>query len=334
MTFRKFESIGQFSNTVKDVRHYCNVNHKPLPKLKFKGSVKLHGTNACISSIGASIFFQSRERILSLEEDNAGFCKWGLDNIYALNKIVYLIRGKYKAQNVYIYGEWCGQGIQKGTALNQLAGKYFAIFEIVAINLEGNEFNIDPIQFASDFKNILDNVLVIDDVVPPLEVLIDFAAPHLVQNFLLEKTLEVETECPFGKALGFSGVGEGLVWSCELPEIGKFKTKGEKHSSSKVKTVRELTEAEISQKESVADFVEYAVSENRLNQGVSKLEEMCLPFDVKSTGAFLKWLGGDVLNECSDVLEKSGLEKKDVMPSVNLKAKQWFLNKLNESIFK
>lgn len=332
MTFRKFESIGQFSNTVKAVRHYCNVTHKPLPKLKFKGSVKLHGSNACISSVGANLFFQSRERILSSEEDNAGFCNWGLENSYSISKIIELVKGKVGSDSVYIYGEWCGQGIQSGTALNMLSKKYFAIFEIVAFDTEGNEFKVDPVQFHSDFSNILDNVVVVDAVVPPLEITIDFSAPHLMQNYLLEKTLEVEAECPFGKALGFSGVGEGLVWTCELPEVGKFKTKGEKHSSSKVKTVRELTEAEIAQKESVADFVEYAVSENRLNQGVSKLEEMGLPFDVKSTGAFLKWLGGDVLSECSDVLEKSGLDKKDVMPSVNLKAKQWFLQKLNSGL--
>lgn len=332
MSFRKFGSIGQFANTVKDVRDYCNFKGLPLPKLKFKGSIKLHGTNACIGSIGANLFFQSRERILSSEEDNSGFCQWGLENSYALNKIMYLVKGKYKTNSVYVYGEWCGSGIQNGTALNQFSKKYFAIFEIVVVDSDGLETIVDSTQFHEDFHNILQEVVVIDSIVPPVELEIDFSAPHLVQNYLLEKTLEVENECPFAKTFGISGIGEGLVWTCELQHVDKFKTKGEKHSSSKVKTLKELTQAEIAQKESIQDFVDYAVSENRLQQGISKLEEMGLPVDIKSTGAYLKWLGNDVLNECLEVLEKSGLEKKDVMPSVNLKAKQWFLAKLNESL--
>lgn len=332
MTFRKFDSISQFSNIVKDVRHYCNSAKKPLPILKFKGSVKLHGSNACIGSVGAEIFFQSRERILTEHEDNAGFCNWGLENIYSISKIISLIKSKYNVNTVYIYGEWCGLGIQKGTALNQLDKKYFAIFEIVLVDSKGIERDVSCVEFHNDFNNILDNVVVIDALVKPVEIEIDFAAPHLSQNTLLEETMKVEAECPFGKVFGISGVGEGLVWTCELKEVGKFKTKGEKHSSSKVKTVKELTAAEIAQKESVAEFVEYSVSQNRLEQGLTKLEEMGLPFDIKSTGAFLKWIGNDVLNECFDVMTNSNLEKKDVMPLVNLKAKQWYLSKLNESL--
>lgn len=327
MTFRKFNSIVQFSNVVKSVRHYCQTNSKPLPKLKFFGSVKLHGTNACFSKVSGKNYFQSRERLLNEHEDNAGFCNWGLLNQDKLNQIIGLFDSN-SSSDVYVYGEWCGQGIQKGTALNQLNKKLFAIFEVVVVNSEGLIKKINPVDFGSAITQIFEDVVVIDALVSPIEVVIDFAAPHLVQNQLLEETLKVEECCPFGKYFGIEGIGEGLVWTCELEGFEKFKTKGEKHSASKVKTVRELTDAEIAKKESVSEFVDYAVTENRLEQGISKLEEMGLEFDIKSMGAFLKWVGNDVLRECADVIEESNLDKKDIMPTVNLKAKQWFLEKL------
>lgn len=331
MTFRKFNSIVQFSNIVKSVRAYCQKYSKPLPVLKFYGSVKLHGSNACVSLVNDEVNFQSRERILTLDEDNAGFCAWGNNNLKKLYEILNLFKDESHS-NVYIYGEWCGLGIQKGTALNQLKEKYFAIFEVIISDKNGNELVVNPVKYHEKINSLLQNVVVIDYLVKPLEITIDFQYPHLVQNTLLEETLKVENECPFGVAMGVHGIGEGIVWRCELDGFEKFKTKGEKHSSSKVKTVKELTEAEISKKESIDDFVEFALSENRLNQGLTKLEEMGLPFDIKSMGAYLKWVANDILTECADTIIESELERKEIMPSVNSKAKQWFLLKLNDSL--
>lgn len=101
---------------------------------------------------------------------------------------------------------------------------------------------------------------------------------------------------------------------------------------SSIRTLRELTEAEISAKESSKEFVEYALTENRLNQGVSKLGEMGHEVSVKSMSHFLKWIGNDILTECKDVLEKSGLERKEVMPAIADKAKSWYFNYLNRFV--
>ena len=46
--FKKFNSIQQFSGVVKQVRDYCKYNNLPLPVLDFTGSVKIHGSNACV----------------------------------------------------------------------------------------------------------------------------------------------------------------------------------------------------------------------------------------------------------------------------------------------
>lgn len=328
--FKKFPSIVQFSNVVKHVRDNCKFHNKPLPTIEFSGSVKLHGTNSGLGFSKDKIWYQSRERLLSYESDNAGFAMWGMSNEDSLKKIYTHICDKENIEHdsFYIFGEWCGPSIQKGVSVSQLPEKKFAIFEMVFVKAD-QEFKIDHVIYHKFINDLLQNVVVIDAIVKPLTVTIDFNEPSSVQNFLLEETLKVEEECPFGKYFGISGVGEGIVYTscdCDLP---KFKVKGEKHSSSKVKTLHELTEAEISAKASAKEFVDFALSENRLKQGISKLEEMGHEVSVKSMGHYLKWVGNDILEECKDTLIESGLERKVVMPVIADKAKFWYFNYLN-----
>ena len=329
---RKYPSIEQFNNVVKNMRVHSKKYGVPLKTIEFQGTVKLHGTNACVAFLGDDVEFQSRERVLSYVSDNAGFCAWGLQNLDALKEIFQKLKSSvaFNTKSAYLYGEWCCSNIQSGIALNQIPEKKFALFEIVLVD-DDNEFTLIDLTRFDWITDLLPNVFCIDNVVPSIKLEVDFNEPHLVQNYLLEKTLEVEQECPVGKYFGVSGIGEGLVWKAKTDfGVLRFKTKGEKHSSSKVKTVRELTTAEIESKENAKEFVEYALSENRLKQGIDKLIEMGLDVDIKSTGAYLKWIGSDVLKECIDVLIESKIERKDVMPLVNEKARQWYMTYLME----
>jgi len=343
--FRKFPSTVQFSGFVKTARDHANWNKQPLPKIKVSGGIKLHGTNAGIGFDGTDIWFQSKENILTYEADNAGFATWGIRETEKLKLIFSVLQVHLidKFDAIYIFGEWFGSSIQKNVGVSQIAEKHLGVFQIVAVKTtvvpcavvgeDGVTENIveelkflDPVAFHDLFQSLIRNVVVIDAMVPPIVLEIDLESPHLVQNKLLELTLAVEAECPLAKTFGVDGgVGEGLVWSPDgCPHLPKFKTKGEKHSTSKVKTTRELTEAEITIKNSAAEFVEFACSENRMKQGIDKLGEMGLALDPKSMGAYLKWLGNDVLTECGDTLAQSGIERKDVMPPIAQKAKSWF----------
>ena len=70
----KYGSIGQYRNLVKEVQsHYKEV----LPELKLRGTVKVHGSNASVILEGdGSQFPQSRNNVLTVEEDNLGFAMW------------------------------------------------------------------------------------------------------------------------------------------------------------------------------------------------------------------------------------------------------------------
>lgn len=323
----KFGSIEQFKNVIKSVRDHSNKFGKPLPVLTFIGTVKLHGTNAGVSfDTGDLDFveFQSRERVLTMQDDNAGFCKWGYENIADLRAIAEealscLDFSTY--EKLVIFGEWCGPGINKGVAINQLPHKIFVIFNITAINGEERS-ELSPAEILSVVKETEDIKCIYR--FPYTSINIDFSKPQDSQNELVERTLAVEEECPVGKSFGISGVGEGIVWWNHETDL-KFKVKGEKHSVSKVKTIKEISATDIERMNSVNEFVDNVCTENRLNQGIEKMKEMGLDIDIKNTGAFIKWVVGDCLKEEADVIEASGFDTKELGGVISAKAKTfWF----------
>ena len=320
---KKYNSIEQFRNVIRKVKENHDYQGKDengnaiyshtsdYPTIKFKGTVKIHGTNAgVVLHKNGQLDFQSRERVLSLEQDNAGFMLAMLNT----NWIGALERFNFN-EYVAVYGEWCGGNIQKGVAINGLP-KMFIIFGI----------KIDDvwIDLPADFHNNGINIYNILQF-PTYEMDIDFNNPELSQNKLIDLTMAVEEECPVGKFFGVSGIGEGIVWTSVDNEDFKFKSKGEKHSTSKVKT---LNAVDIESLEGLKEFVDLAVTENRLEQGLQYLNEMGLSLDQKSTGQFLGWMVKDVIKEETDTIVANQFDVKKVKSAVSNKARIWFLNRV------
>jgi hypothetical protein len=161
---------------------------------------------------------------------------------------------------------------------------------------------------------------------------IDFNKPEVAQNELSNLTVKVEENCPFGKAHGIDGVGEGIVWRSidsgwESPEFW-FKVKGMLHSASKVKTLAAVdVEKVVSQRE----FAEKTVTENRCRQGIDKLREAGKKLDRTSLGDFIKWVQTDVEKEEADTAKASGLDLKAAGGEITKAARTWFFK--NELTF-
>jgi len=64
-----------------------------------------------------------------------------------------------------------------------------------------------------------------------------------------------------------------------------------------------------------------AVTENRLEQGLSFFKENNIEPDAKNTGEFLRWIVTDVLKE-----EEITLDEKKVKAAIVQKARVWYLN--------
>lgn len=307
MEFRKFSSIEQYRSVIKSVNDYSKHNIIPLPTLTFYGTVKIHGTNSAISyDVSSKEFqYQSRERVLSLTQDNAGFMLWASQGEIK-QQILSIIKYYSPLESIYIYGEFAGKGIQKNVGISNLP-KQFYIFSIIVDGKEcltrGTPINVllspwvdREIYSIYEFDNFA--------------ITVDFNKPEEMQNTFVNLTVAIEDECPVTKHFlsnhpdykDMNKIGEGIVW-CN-PETGlKFKVKGEKHSVSKVKTLKDIAPLDVIMMENLREFIETTVTINRLNQGLDKLQELGLDSkDIKNVGAFIKWIAGDVMKEEADTI--------------------------------
>lgn len=301
-----------------------------LPTLKFTGTVKLHGTNSSVTlSKDGDIYAQSREQILTVKEDNAGFASFLEENKEVFKQLLSSIDIK-DYDYVSVFGEWCGKGIQKGVAINKL-DKMFVIFDLKLSyddNLRGDNRYL-PISEIVKLRSLENRIFNIYDF-ETFEIDIDFNKPQEVLDVLTNLTNEVENQCPVGKAFGVDGIGEGIVW-CFQTEDGekyRFKTKGLKHKGTSSKE-KKIVDIDIEKVNSVKEFVEYTVTESRLNQGIEKVYGFNQPLDVKKTGDFLRWIFNDIIKEESDTLIGNGLEPKDVSSAISNKARLWLFDKIN-----
>jgi hypothetical protein len=344
----KFPSIEQFRNVIRHVKTHAQYAgkdengdaifdpSKPIPTLKFRGTVKLHGTNAGIVYDVAtdSFSYQSRERVLSLTQDNAGFMLAQMKNeeIWrdVANQAIREILPSMSIAKVAIFGEWCGAGIQKGVALTELP-KMFVVFAVKVVFTDETTRWLPVGEFDIHYEE--DRVFNIDTF-PTFEVEIDFNHPELAQNKMIEITEEVEKECPVGKYFGVSGIGEGVVWTCVADgwnDSGTwFKVKGEKHSVSKVKT---LAAVDVEAVATMKAFVESVVTEARLEQGLDNLvREQLKPVEMTSMGDFIRWVFNDVLKEEQDTIVASGIDPKKLGGPIANAARPWFVKKVNEGV--
>lgn len=347
----KFPSIEQFRNVIRHVKTHAQYagkdengdaifdQSKPIPTLKFRGTVKLHGTNAgIVYDVDAdTITYQSRERELSLTSDNAGFMlamkayesdlRKGFLAIVE-NEFIY---GDKVPTKIAIFGEWCGQGIQKGVAVSQLP-KMFVVFASKYIYQDGTTEWVDI--DGPEIEDVEIPIMRYIDEFPTYEIEIDFNHPELAQNKMIEITEEVEKECPVGKAFGVSGIGEGVVWTCVSDgwnDSGTwFKVKGEKHSASKVKT---LAAVDVEAVATLKAFVDATVTEARLEQGLWNLvHEQLKPVEMTSMGDFLRWVYNDVIKEETDTIVANGIDPKKIGGAVANVARPWFVKKVNEGV--
>jgi len=58
-----------------------------------------------------------------------------------------------------------------------------------------------------------------------------------------------------------------------------------------------IAEVDIEKVNSINEFVEKVVTDNRLNQGLEYLKEQHLDFEVKNLGTFFKWVAEDSIRE-------------------------------------
>ena len=336
----KFPSIEQYRGAIHQINHRAryrgeddngdaiyDTSEGAMPTLTYRGTVKLHGTNAAIVFTWDMLkhdyvmHAQSIKNVITPQSDNAGFAAFAhtTDTEAILNQIEKQMSDDmgYTPEVIRVYGEWCGGNIQKGVALNGL-DKMFVIFAIKVDNVWIGDDELSRIKLPeSRIYNILDY--------PSHTITIDFNNPEQSTNELVKLTNEVEAECPVGKAFGNEGIGEGIVWRCVTDGWRQsrywFKVKGEKHQSSKTKT---LAPVDIERVNNIKELVNSFVTEARLNQGLEQLRMDKLEISRKNVGPFLKWIVSDIVKEELDTIMGNGFEPKEIQGQISKVARDWF----------
>lgn len=352
----KFPKIPQLKQMVREVsdraRYYIDDDGLAavhpivkLPTIEFKGTVKLHGTNASIVLDNDKGFrCQSRSNVITPEKDNAGFAEWGHNNDDTLVNLLLDVADTagidLDRYSIVLYGEWCGGNIQKGIAINGLP-KMFVLFAGRAVRI-GDVQHIDATWLDMDGAQGDDAIGLynINDF-DSYSMVIDLNHPDAVINQLAEITSAVEDCCPVGRWFGRTKskvtaqqntTGEGVVWKAiHEGKLLAFKVKGEKHTTTRVKTLHPITAEMTAKMELVQEFVSlYACTPSRLEQIFNEVMDTVnggAP-DIKKTGVFLKTLVNDVLVEEATQMIEMGLEKKDVARATSISAKAWMFLQL------
>lgn len=308
-----------------NIRKYAKEHPEILrgdANVVYRGKVKLHGTNAAIQLLKTDeVVAQSRTTILTPQSDNAGFARWVQENEKHWR------RARPTNAEVIVFGEWCGPGIQKGVALNEIPKKIFAVFAVYSMT--DDYLTVDPQDIVDLIGKDLPDVYVLPWATEKINV--NWSAPAELLTSVVDKineqVAEVERCDPWVKEIfDVEGLGEGLVFyprPCDKREDFAnlvFKAKGEKH-----KVVVSKAPAQIDPEVAAnADaFAKMVLAPARLEQGVDNVGGL----DMKKIGKFLEWIVKDVMKETTDELAASNLEWKQVSRPVSDMARKWYTEK-------
>lgn len=316
MNFVPFPSIEGFHNVRKFVNKYTDT-----VSVSYRGKIKLHGTNSGIRLFNGEIAAQSRTQIINTQNDNCGFAKFVFQNENYWKSL------STKYTDAVIFGEWCGPGIQKGTAIQKIPNKIFAVFAIVN--------NGYVVYEPEEIKTILGNTPPDVYVLPWYTDIItveykDTEKSQIIADDLNKKIKEIEQSDPWVKqTFNVEGVAEGIVFypiyknipSVEIFTNYVFKAKGEEH---KVVQSKEPVHIDPEVAENINKFVDMFVTNARLEQGLTNIGEV----DIKNTGNFIKWVCMDIEKESKAELQASGFSWKQVCKQIQDSAKKWFIEKM------
>lgn len=305
--------------------------------MEFKGSVKLHGTNAGVrfenvkSSTGNMTMTQitgmSRSSLLDATDKNKkhmGFAQFVDDKAPKLHQLYKNFCDLHvdlpNGSKLEIFGEWVGKGVLKGCAIHKMPTKRWFVFGASVTLADGSVSWYD-----TEFLDCGEDDLIINIYdFGCFTVIVDPNDPEPARSVLEVLVSRVERQCPVALEYGCVGIGEGLVYSHIFEgKKAMFKTKGMEHKIASTKQKVNIAPEIVAGGEK---FAAYAVTLNRVTQAMANLQAN----DRSFTGRVLQAVAKDVLDEESDVLAESGLTWKQVANFVNSAAREIFFTELEK----
>lgn len=340
----KFNSIEQFRHQFKALKDFIYFNGlvddeptfdytRTLPTVAVNCTEKIHGTYAGVVYADNQLYAQSRNRVLAIGDDNAGFALFVEQHKTLLTNICIVLKSVHDlsdSDTIVLSGEWAGGSIQKNSALSGVDKKFliFPHFRVVHADESTSTLPIPELNLSSDSIYSLANF-----PEATFATAIDFESELSINSFLelMESRIAaIEESSPVGRYFNQpNNIGEGFVCTFTATNyVGQskqfiFKCKGEAHSNSNViksqsaKPTEELT--------ALNEFVDSICHSWRFEQGVVETCGTVDSADIKHMGTYLKFVTTDTLKEENDLIIASGFEVKQIMSRVNDRAKKYFL---------
>lgn len=337
-----YPSTEQFVHVIQAVnRQYTFVgldaegkaiydNTKPKPIISFTGTVKLHGTAFYVCQNATNgIWFQSREKVITPEKDNAGSAFFGTMKKEVLREIIEQVRTCYNIpddETVMLCSEWAGGNVQKGVGISNIEKSMF-IYAIKISKPEDENFVSYYVDYEG-FRSIENKIYNMLDF-KTYNINVDFNCPMLMQNKIIELTLDVEARCPVSDWFTpevENLIGEGIVFT-NLDREGNrlmFKSKGDKHAGkSKVKTLKVVDDVKL---KAALDLADRVTPVWRLAQMLEKTFDFMngAKLNRSKMGEFIKNVIADVVKEETLAFQEANLELKDVAKYIQEEAKKYF----------
>lgn len=334
--FKKWNDLNQFHEVRKNLNYprIWQTIRKNDGKVDFGLKVKLHGTNACIR-IEPDGKVVAQKRSSDVETGHFGFAQWVKDNESAFANLANV------EAVTYIYGEWCGPGVQHGVACSLTENKVFYVFAFDQVL----EYKNDTLRYYDPDKieNLLGKEMPNSLVIVPWhsKITIDFEDKTQIETTLIKLNKLVEeigVEDPLIKELfDISDAGEGVV---AYPLLGvvsgrynsqeeyfswlNFKAKSNAHRVNKTKTAVQFDPEKFLGIQAFADF--YASEARMLQSFRESVNEEC---DMKRTGEFVKWVVQDIYKESTTEREANPqLSWNACSKACSTRAALWYKNKV------
>lgn len=344
----KYPSTDQFKAVVGNILRQYNFvgigedgeaiydGKRQKPVITFKGTVKLHGTNAAVCyNNHDGIWYQSRENVITPEKDNAGFAMFASAKESVFTSIINAIANDngvdLNEYTISLYGEWAGGNIQKKVGIANIPKSFF-IFGAKVSKPDDEDFVAFWIENIAKYSSVEDRIYNINDF-KTYDVTVDFNVPQASVNRIIEITQEIEKCCPVAQSFGFDGIGEGVVFTAFVDGT-RFcmKSKGEEHAvGGKVKTVKPVDNEKVAK---IIEVAEKVTPVWRLDQMLTQACDLQNGGHIerRKMGDYIKLVIQDIVKEDSDIIVEAGLDMKEINSKVSDIAKRYFFTREDDEV--
>jgi len=302
--------------------------YKPeMPTITFEGSEKLHGENMAVCYSNGELWVQGRNHLRTVKGDQNGMAHFVNETedewFFIIEELASLHNVDLTKNTLVVDCEWAGGNIQRGNAACSGTDKGAYIFDYCrVVNNETDEFEYKT---TKGIGVPLDTPIYLLSTFDSYNITLDFNKPSECETDLTNLAEHIEKNSPIAKYFDKPGnVGEGAyLWATYNGKVLRLKTKGEAHGG-KPKTKKHQNPLSDEEAQKLQELADKVTPVWRITQAITETNAT----EMKHLGEVMKWVNQDILKEEQPILEKAGIEAKQLTKFVSKIVKDYYVDSL------